>query len=120
MEKRKKLTLKTKMGKILKEIKSALPHIESDAVEAYAGELDRILALKSLFDSEGGRELISVLRESCAVAIRKAVVAVKAGDTPNPFILDYSANLSLLSKLQDVSMEEEIRKQLDEAVKEAS
>lgn len=107
------------MGKTSKEIKDALPEVDSPAVDAYAEELDRILALKSLFDSEGGRELLSVLKGSCAIALRKAVVAVKDGNDPNPFILDYSANLDLLTRLQDISMEEEIRNQLDEYVKEA-
>ena len=107
------------MGPTEKEIKKALPGVESDKITVVANELDRILALKKLFDSEGGRELIKVLRGNCSVALRKAVVAVKSGDDATPFILTYSANLDLLTAFQDISMEKEIREYLDEAVKEA-
>lgn len=107
--------------KTIREIKTALPGIESEKVDVLADELDNILALKELFTSDGGKVLINRLRDNCSVALRKAIVAAKSGDTDKliPFILDYSANINLLSSIQDISMEKEIREQLDEAVKEA-
>lgn len=105
-----------------KEIKKALPEIESEKVEVLSDELDRILAIKNLFQSEGGKELISLLRNNCSTALRKLVIAAK--NNPNlpdllGLISSYSANMDLLSSVQDISIEEELRLQLDEAVKEA-
>lgn len=110
------------MSKTLKEIKGSLPNIDSEKVEIYSDELDRILALKTLFQSEGGKELIKVLRNNCAVTLQKLIV--KSKDSPDlqsllGLISSYSANIDLLSQIQDIKMEEEIRTQLDEAVKEA-
>lgn len=111
-----------KKGTTRREIKDSLPNLESEKVDVLSNELDRILSLKSLFDSDGGKELISVLRNNCFVTLRKIVA--KSKDNPDlPSLLGligmYSANIDLLSSMQDISMEEEIRRQLDEAVKEA-
>lgn len=107
------------MKKTIREIKKSLPELQSEKVEVLANELDRILSIKKLFQSDGGKELITLLRNNCSIAIRKAMVAAKNGEKTESFLLDYSANLDLLSSVQDISLEEEIRKQLDEAVKEA-
>jgi len=109
--------------KTYKSIKKSIPKIEesegAEKVEVLSDELDRILSIKTLFQSEGGKELITVLRNNCANAIKKAVLAAKTGENNIPFLLDYSANMDLLSTLQDISIEDELRIQLDEAVKEA-
>jgi len=109
------------MGKTLKEIKKALPELESDKVKDISIELDRILSIKNLFASDGGKELIGVLRNNCSIALRKAIIAAKNGDDKllSANILDYSANMDLLATVQDISMEDELRLQLDEAVTEA-
>lgn len=110
------------MKKTLREIKSSLPGIEvSEKVEILSDELDRILAIKKLFESEGGAELIKLLRENCFVTLRKLVATAKSEPDLNTLlglIFNYSANVDLLSTMQDISMEEEIRVQLDEAVKD--
>lgn len=110
------------MKKTLREIKSSLPGIEvSEKVELLSDELDRILAIKRLFDSEGGAELIKLLRENCFVTLRKLIVTAKSEPDLGKLlslIAVYSANVDLLASMQDISSEDEIRKQLDEAVKE--
>lgn len=110
------------MGKTFKEIKKAIPDLRSKKVEDISDELDRILRIKKLFQSDGGRELITVLRNSCSTSLRKATIAAKNGDDKllMALILDFSAHLELLSTVQDISIEEELREQLDEAVKEAA
>lgn len=110
------------MGKTFKEIKEALPDIEAQKVRDLSEELDRILAIKQLFTSEGGKVLIDVLRNNCSNTLRKLILAAK--DKPDlPTLLGliamYSANIDLLSTVQDISIEEELREQLDSAVKEA-
>lgn len=108
-------------GKTIKEIEKALPGLKSDKVEVISNELDRILSIKKLFKSDGGKELINMLRNNCSTAIRKAIIAAKNGDkdTLLAVTLDYSSSMDLLSTVQDISLEEELREQLDEAVKEA-
>lgn len=109
------------MQKTIREIKEALPNINSEKVEALSDELDKILSLKRLFTSSDGKVLIDVLRKNCAIAIRKSVLAAKNGDKEllMALTLEYSASMELLSTVQDISLEEEIRTQLDEAVREA-
>ena len=109
------------MKKTYKDIKKSLPDLDSKKVEEISDELDKILAIKTLFQSEGGKELINLLRNNCSVAIRKAVIAAKNADDKlmHAMLMDYSANIDLLSTVQDISLEEELRLQLDEAVKEA-
>lgn len=110
------------MEKTINEIKKALPDIDSTKVEDISNELDRILAIKTLFNSPGGKELITVLRNNCSIALRKLVIQAKNNPDLNTLlalIMDYSANIDLLSTVQDISLEKEIRLQLDEAVKEA-
>ena len=110
------------MAKTYKEIKKALPDLENNKVKDISDELDRILAIKTLFQSEGGKELINVLRNNCSVTLRKLIL--KAKENPDlqtllGLIAMYSANIDLLSTVQDISIEEELREQLDFAVKEA-
>lgn len=109
------------MKKTYREIKKALPNLESNKVEEIADELDKILEIKALFQSDGGKQLITLLRNNCSVALRKSIVAAKNADKEllMASILDYSSNMDLLSTVQDISIEEELRKQLDEAVIEA-
>lgn len=109
------------MKKTFQEIQEAIPNLASEKIETMSDELDRILAIKTLFLSEGGKQLITVLRNNCSVALRRAIVNAKKGESQELIatILDYSANIDLLSTCQDISMEEEIRSQLEEAVKEA-
>jgi len=109
------------MKKTISEIKKALPNIKSEKVEVIADELDRILSIKKLFQSDGGKELITLLRNNCSVSLRKAIICAKKGEEKEliSLILDYGANMNLLSSVQDISLEEELRLQLDEAVKEA-
>lgn len=108
--------------KTIKEIKEALPNIESSKVEDYANALDKILAIKRIFQSEDGRELISELRDTCLTTLRKLLVEYKKNpDLPSlvSMIATLDSNYALLSKIQDISLEKELREQLDEAVKEA-
>ena len=109
-----------------KEIKSSIPAIEKadgvEKVEVLSDELDRILAIKRVFESEGGKELITVLRNNCYNSIKKALSIAK--DNPDltkllSALFEYSANLDLLATVQDIGIEDELRAQLDEAVKEA-
>jgi hypothetical protein len=113
------MSIKKRNNKTLAEIKGALPGLRSEKVEVISEELERILAIKKLFQSEGGEQLITLLRNNCSVALRKASIAAKKGDSANPFILDWQANMDLLSTVQDISLEKELRDQLDEAVIEA-
>lgn len=110
------------MKKTLREITKSLPEMEiSEKVEILSNELDRILAIKNLFKSEGGVELVNVLRNNCFIALRKLIATAKSEpdlQTLLAQVFNYSANIDLLSAMQDISMEEEIRSQLDEAVKD--
>lgn len=104
------------------DIKKALPDLESEKVDVLSDELDRVLAIKTVLKSDGGKELINVLRANCFITLRKLII--ESRDKPSlesllGLIAAYAANMDLLSELQDVSMEEELRAQLDEAVKEA-
>lgn len=103
------------------EIEKALPGIKSDKVEVLSEELERILSIKKLFQSDGGKELINLMRSNCSTSIRKAVIAAKASKEREAviFLLEYSASMDILSSVQDISLEAELRAQLDEAVKEA-
>ena len=109
------------MKKTIKEIKQALPGIDSEKVTVLSDELDKILALKRLFESDGGKVMLEYIKKNCSIALRKSIIAAKNGDKELLManVLDYSANIDLLSTLQDISLEEEIRGQLDEAVREA-
>ena len=108
--------------KTFNEIKDALPNLKSQKVEDYSDELDRILAIKRIFTSEDGKQLISELRDTCSTTLRKLIVLYKS-NPDLPTILGLIATLdghyTILSKIQDISIEEELREQLDEAVKEA-
>lgn len=109
-------------NKTIKEIKEALPNLKSQKVEDISDELDRILAIKTLFQSEGGKVLINDLRNNCSIILRKLILKSKENpDLPTllGLISAYSAYMDLLSSVQDISLEKEIRDQLDEAVKEA-
>ncbi len=104
----------------LKEISDALPNLKSEKVVDISIELEKILAIKALFQSPGGEILIEKLRHNCALALRKALITARKGENANPFILDFGANVDLLAVMQDISLEEELRQQLDDAVIEAS
>jgi len=106
--------------KTYKEIVKALPEISSPNVEDLADAIDDVIAIKNLFQSDGGKLLIEKLRTNCSHAITKAIYYAKNGlpDLVVISVLDYSANIDLLSKLQDISMEKELREQLDELVKD--
>lgn len=108
-------------NKTYKEIKEALPDINSEKVEVLSDELDRVLSLKKLFDSDGGKELIKVLRNNCVRALNRAVVNARDGEKEQLIanVLDYAANIDLISQVRELSVEEELRDQLDEAVREA-
>jgi hypothetical protein len=110
-----------KNSRTIKEIKEALPGINDEKVEVLSDELDKVLALKRLWSSEDGEQLLTVLRNNCSVALRKATILAEQGDKDKllAMVLKYSANMDLLSTIQDISTEDELRKQLDEAVKEA-
>ncbi len=107
----------------LKEIKSALPNLKSQKVEDIANEVDRVLALKRIFTSEDGKELIAELRDSSITAIKKLINAYK--NSPDLSLLMglcavLDSNFSMLMKMKDISLENELRDMLDEAVIEAS
>ena len=108
--------------KTLNEINKALPNLKSEKVSDVAEELDRILAIKRIFQSEDGKELITELRNSTIDTIKKLIVSYK---TPDLSILMglcavLDGNFSMLMKIRDISMEKELRDMLDEAVIEAS
>lgn len=104
-----------------KDIKAGIPELESEKVEVIADTLDSVLAMKRLWSSNDGKELLEVLKHNCAVSLRKATMAAEAGDKDLllAVVLKYAANMDLLATLQDISSEAELRTQLDEAVKEA-
>lgn len=104
-----------------KEIKDALPDLNSEKVAVISDTLDSVLAMKRLWKSADGKELLDVLRSNCSVVLRKATVAAEAGDKDLLLacMLKYAANMDLLATIQDISTEVELRTQLDEAVREA-
>lgn len=109
--------------KTRKEIEDALPGLKSEKVDVLAEELDQILALKRVSESKDGKVFLDVLKNNCYIALRKLIIAQKKGSDYQELmglIAEYSANIDLLSKLQDIGAEKEIRNQLDEAVKEAA
>jgi len=107
--------------KTFKEIKEGIPELESEKVEVIADTLDSVLAMKRLWSSNDGKELLEVLKNNCAIALRKATVAAESGDKDLllAVMLKYAANMDLLATIQDIGTEVELRNQLDEAVKEA-
>lgn len=110
------------MKKTIRDIKKALPNLKSEKVEILADELDRIQTLKALFNSEGGVQLLAVLRGNCARTLTRLYSAMDdrpSLETLMGLLARYHANLDLLAELQDVSVVDEIQRQLDEAVKEA-
>lgn len=104
-----------------KDIKEAIPDLNSEKVEVIADELDKVLALKRLWSSKDGKQLLTILKNNCSTALNKAVMSAKAGDKDSliAIVLDYAANMDLLASIKDISLEKELREQLDEAVKEA-
>lgn len=109
--------------KILNEINSALPNLKSEKVSDIANELDRVLAIKRIFTSEDGKELVKELRDSCSITIMKLIHTYKNSPDLSTLmglcaVLD--SNYTMLTKVRDVSMEDELREQLDEAVLEAT
>lgn len=109
-------------NKTITEINKALPNLKSEKVSDYANELDRVLALKRIFESEDGKELINELRETIVSTISKLTKVYKTADLSTMMglcaVLD--GNFNMLMKMKDISLEDEIRKDLDLAVLEAS
>jgi len=110
---------KKRTSPTLREINHALPDLKSEKVADIAIELDKILSLKKLFQSDGGAVLIEDLRSKCSIALKKALISAREGGNPTPFVLDWGANMDVLTRVQDISLEEELRNQLDDAVIEA-
>lgn len=113
---------KMKNNKTYNEIKSSLPDLDSEKVEAYSDALDRVLAIKRLFSSDDGKVLLNEMKDECSSLINQLIVSYKKNPNLNDLIAliaNLDSKLSLLMKIQDISMEEELRSQLDEAVKEA-
>lgn len=106
------------MGKTAKDIKAATG-IEDEKVAILADELDRIHELKMLFRSEGGKALLARLQSNCEAALR-GLYAADHREAEVRHLATYRANVDLLAELQDIEAEEEIARQLDEAVKEAA
>ena len=105
-----------------KEIITAVPEASNDKVRDFSNALDDILAIKELFQSAGGERLIRVLQNNCGTALAKIVYVSKNEpdlQTLLGLIATYSANMDLLSSVKDISMEDEIRAQLDSAVVES-
>jgi hypothetical protein len=111
-----------KTKQTIKEIREALPGIQSEKVEVISDELDKVLALKRLWKSPDGEQLLTVLRNNCSISLRKLVTIAKTDpkiENLLSVIFEYSSNMDLLATIQDISTEEELRTQLDDAVKEA-
>lgn len=104
------------MNKTAKEIKS-FTGISTEKVEVLADELDRIHEMKTLFHSDAGQTLIKRLVGNCEAALMK--LYNDPGEAQK-HLATYRANIDLLAELQDIKAEEEIARQLDEAVKEAA
>jgi hypothetical protein len=107
------------MKQTAKDIKKATG-ISTEKVEILADELDRINTLKTLFRSDAGKVMIERLVSNCAKSLR---AMYNATDPSHELLLSnlatYKANIDLLAEFQDINAEEEIARQLDEAVKEA-
>lgn len=85
--------------------------------------LESILAVKRVFKSKDGEQFITLLRNNCADSLRKLIVTAREKPELNSLlsiIFDYSANMDLLLTLGDIKLEEELREQLDEAIREAT
>lgn len=109
--------------KTIKQIKKAIPSLDSEKVEILADELDRITTLKRIFNSKDGKVLLDVLRGNCAKALRKLVAASKNEPKFEDLIAyatEYSANVELIAEFRDISSEKEIDDQLEEAVREVA
>lgn len=109
-------------NKTIQQIKNAIPEIESEKVNDYADALDRVLVIKRIFQSEDGKELIKELQEVCFITINKLLFTYKNNpDLPTliSLISILDSHYSMLSKIKDISLEKELREQLDEAVREA-
>ena len=97
--------------------------ISTEKVDVLADELDRIQALKTMLRSDAGKVFIARLSSNCATALTSLYRVIEDKPTLEQImgiVASYKANIDLLSELQDISFEEEIQRQLDEAVKEAS
>lgn len=107
-------------NKTYNDIKKALPDIDSEKVETISNTLDEILNIKKIFEMDEGKVFMQVLKDNCSIALRKAIIEARNTEPDKVLIhiLNYAANAELLSKFRDVSLEKEIRSQLDEAVKE--
>lgn len=110
------------IGETYKEIKDAIPELDNEKTKVISDELDKVLALKRLWKSADGEQLLTVLRNNCSISLRKLVMIAKTDpkiENLLSVIFEYSSNMDLLATIQDISTEEELRTQLDDAVKEA-
>lgn len=110
-----------KSSKTLNQINSAvrskgLEPIKNELLEAHAEALDKILDLKILWSSDGGKQLISLLNQNCEGALNRLVNYSKNRPTLDELMVcvhEYSANVSLLSTLQQLKQEDIIREQVE-------
>ena len=111
------------MGDTIREIKKALPDLDSKKVEDISDVLDQVLTIKRIFTSNDGKVLLKVLKDNCYTTLNKLMMYSKSTNpdlqTYISLASTYTANMDLLSQLQDIKIEEELRNQLDEAVKQA-
>lgn len=108
---------KLNMRKTAKEIKEAVG-VSTEKVEVLADTLDQIQELKVMLKSDAGKSLVNILVANCDAALRGIYSETDPAKTA-PFLAAYRANIDLLAELQGIAAEEEIARQLDEAVKEA-
>jgi flagellin-specific chaperone FliS len=108
---------KLNMGKTAKEIKEAVG-VSTEKVEVLADTLDQIHELKVMLKSDAGKSLVNILVANCDAALR-GIYSETDLTKIVPFLAAYRANIDLLAELQGITAEEEIARQLDEAVKEA-
>lgn len=93
--------------------------LEGEKVEILADELDRIQELKVLWKSDAGKALLARLVTNCEAALT-GLYGESDLTRISTLVASYKANIDLLGELQDISAEDEISRQLDEAVKEAA
>ncbi len=91
----------------------------TDDVEILADELDRIKSIKNVWDSDGGKELINILRDTCAGYMNKLRTLTVEPDLSQILwcLAQYFATIDLLATIRQVRSLDEVQEQLDEAVK---
>jgi len=100
---------------------NGLPETNDEAIVQLSDSLDSIRELKNVWKSKGGETLLGVLKGNCSSSLSRIIACAKGRPTLDELLAcvhEYNANLSLLSTLQDIRIEDEIQRQLDESVKE--